>query len=260
MSLSTLEEFVAYWTVPGRICDFDGAYGTQCVDPADFYLRDVWGIAPFFVTGAVDLFGHRPDLIEWITNDAGNPNQFPQPGDMVIWGLDAKIGTGVNGHVDIFLEGDGNNFKGLDANWPLGSQPHGQMHTYEGVKGWGRRRTFTLAGLTGAQLDEIINTQSWNQILASYGPVGFQTLVDRHNAPPAPPAPAPAPAPPPVVPPAPTPVPVPPKPAPAPVPIPAPPPVPPDPLPTPAPVVEPPPGGWASFVAWLKRFIKALLG
>src|SRR5712692_4950260 len=114
MSLSTLEEFVAYWTVPGRICDFDGAYGTQCVDPADFYLRDVWGIAPFFVTGAVDLFGHRPDLIEWITNDAGNPNQFPQPGDMVIWGLDAKIGTGVNGHVDIFLEGDGNNFKGLD--------------------------------------------------------------------------------------------------------------------------------------------------
>lgn len=121
-------------------CDYDGYFGSQCVDLADFYMRDVWGIPVFYVTGAVDLFGHRPDLIEWIVNDVGNVNQHPIAGDMVIWHLDAKIGTGVNGHVDIFLHGDGNNFVGFDCNWPVGAYPHDVQHDYEGVKGWGRRR------------------------------------------------------------------------------------------------------------------------
>lgn len=136
--MQTLAQFVAHWT--NRYCDYDGYFGGQCVDLADFYMRDVWGIPPFFVTGAVDLYGHRPDLIEWIANDAGNPNQFPRPGDMVIWHLDAQVGTGINGHVDIFLSGGGLKFTGLDENWPIGSKPHPQLHNYQGVRGWGRRR------------------------------------------------------------------------------------------------------------------------
>lgn len=136
--MQTLAQFVAYWN--GRYCDFDGYYGGQCVDLADFYIRDVWGVPPFFVTGAVDLFGHRPDLIEWIANDAGNAKQYPRPGDLVIWHLDRTVGTGVNGHVDIWLRGDGNHFTGLDENWPLGARPHEVQHNYAGVRGWGRRR------------------------------------------------------------------------------------------------------------------------
>lgn len=136
--MQTLAQFVAYWN--HRYCDFDHAYGQQCVDEADFYLRDVWGIPPFFVTGAVDLFGHRPDKILWITNDAGNAKQFPRPGDMVIWHLDATVGTGVNGHVDIWLRGNGINFVGFDENWPLNASPHEVFHNYQGVRGWGRLR------------------------------------------------------------------------------------------------------------------------
>lgn len=137
--MMTLDQFISHWA--GRYCDFDGAYGGQCVDLADFYLRDVWGVPVFFVTGAIDLYGHRPDLIEWFANDVGNPNQFPHPGDMVIWHLDHQVGTGVNGHVDIFVSGNGLGFTGLDENWPIGSTPHLQRHNYQGVRGWGRRRS-----------------------------------------------------------------------------------------------------------------------
>jgi len=137
--MQTLAQFIAKWQ--GKPCDFDGYYGTQCVDLADFYLRDVWGVPVFYVTGAVDLFGHRPDLIEWIANDPKNVKQTPQRGDLVIWHLDANVGTGVNGHVDIFLSHlDDLHFDGFDANWPVGSFPHSVHHTYQGVRGWGRRR------------------------------------------------------------------------------------------------------------------------
>lgn len=136
--MQTLAQFVAYWS--GRYCDFDGYYGGQCVDEADFYIRDVWGLPPFFVNGAVDLFGHRPDAIEWIANEVGNAKQFPRPGDLIIWHLDAKIGTGVNGHVAVCVRASGTSFVSLDENWPLGARPHLVTHDYEGVRGWGRRR------------------------------------------------------------------------------------------------------------------------
>lgn len=138
--MMTLVQFVAHWT--NQKCDYDGYFGGQCVDLADFYMRDVWGIPPFFVTGAVDLFGHRPDLIEWIANNPHDANQVPLPGDMIIWHLDRLVGTGINGHVDIFLSGRAglDAFTGFDENWPIGSKPHPQAHTYEGVRGWGKRR------------------------------------------------------------------------------------------------------------------------
>lgn len=134
----TLQQFVNAWN--HRFLDYDHAYGPQCVDLADQYIKDVWGLPVFFVTGAVDMYGHDPAHIEWFANDVGNPNQHPIPGDIVIWHQDQVVGVGVHGHVDVFVSGNGYAFTGFDQNWPVGSTCHLQAHTYEGVKGWGRLR------------------------------------------------------------------------------------------------------------------------
>lgn len=140
----SIAQFVGRWN--GHFCDYDHVFGAQCVDLADEYMRDVWGIPAFYVTGAVDLYGHRPDLIDWIPNQVGNPAQHPVQGDMVVWHLDAKIGTGIYGHVGIWLDGDGYSFRSFDQNWPVGAPCHLVRHSYEGVKGWGRLRRRAATG------------------------------------------------------------------------------------------------------------------
>ncbi len=43
---------------------------------------------------------------------------------------------GPYGHVCVFVDGDVNGFRSFDANWPTGTLPHIQSHSYNGVLGW----------------------------------------------------------------------------------------------------------------------------
>jgi len=134
-----LDQFVAAYS--GKWKDFDGAYGAQCVDLFDFYLRDVWAVPVYYAAGAINLFGGRPDLIAWTQNRWGDASQFPHRGDVIIWGANAKVGTGVYGHVGIVTRADGYTFDSFDQNWPLNAPCHIVHHTYEGIRGWGRHKT-----------------------------------------------------------------------------------------------------------------------
>ena len=112
----TVREWVNQWN--GRGIDEDGAYGNQCWDLAAKYAKELIG-CPRLPTkpggngGARHVFeifmAPLPQYFDRIVNDPNNPNQVPQPGDLIVWG--APMGTlvenGVStayGHIAVVLE------------------------------------------------------------------------------------------------------------------------------------------------------------
>lgn len=131
----TYDDFRFKWT--GRPCDVDGAYGYQCMDLMHRYLMDVFGMdkATLAALCAKDV---------WLNFDRmkGNslfekiPNTLlgvPQKGDIFFFGA-----TKYNpyGHVCIFDHGNVMWFYSFDQNYPNGSWPHIQFHTYANALGW----------------------------------------------------------------------------------------------------------------------------
>lgn len=134
----TLDQFVQRWTQ--QYSDFDGWYGAQCVDLINFYHRDVIGGSFVPAEGAKDWFENFPktasDKYDKITNNMNDPNQLPSRGDIVIWG-GRLAGSGGYGHIAIVLSADKKGFTSFDQNFPTGSLPHQQYHTWtETVLGW----------------------------------------------------------------------------------------------------------------------------
>jgi hypothetical protein len=129
----SFDDFIKLYTnIP---CDFDGSYGTQCMDLAHFYKYIVLGIhdkTTLSAPTAAQVWGlNYPTLFDKIPN---SPTNFPLRGDIIIWGT--TIGSA--GHIAICTKADKDNFESFDANWPVGSNPHLQAHTYNGVLGWFR--------------------------------------------------------------------------------------------------------------------------
>lgn len=114
----------------GQGVDFDGYAGDQCVDLVQFYNRDVVA-APRLTGNAADIWDTYPQANYDRIDNA--PDNFPQPGDIVIW--NRNVGGG-NGHIDVCQTADANSFTGLDQNWPTGSVSHFQQHDYANVLGW----------------------------------------------------------------------------------------------------------------------------
>lgn len=152
----TLDAFQAQHL--GAYLDYDGLYGAQCVDLIDFYCRDVLGI-PIVWANAVDWWQRDGAYLQWTANRVGDPSSKPARGDIVVWGPDQRVGTGVFGHIAICLDpGDGLRFLSLDQNWPAGAPVSVITHTFEGVIGWGDRprlaaplTTFPLAPVAYGQ-------------------------------------------------------------------------------------------------------------
>lgn len=94
----TVREWINLWN--GRGIDEDGAYGNQCWDLAAKYAKEMIG-CPRLPTrpggngGAKDVFemfmAPLGQYFDRISNDPNNPNQVPQPGDLIVWG--APMGT-----------------------------------------------------------------------------------------------------------------------------------------------------------------------
>lgn len=141
----TRDQFIAKYT--NQKVDFDGAFGVQCMDLMHQYVYDVCGLidkkilAAPFARNVFENYNNIPGH-EFFTKINNTPDGVPQVGDIIFWG--APIGRFIDdngkvqyaGHVAIFLDGDANNFRSFDANWPTGTLPHIQGHNYDGVIGW----------------------------------------------------------------------------------------------------------------------------
>lgn len=151
-------EFINQWT--GKGIDFDGAYGFQCMDLMHQYCRDVWGItdpAVLAAPSAKDVYLDFPNIhgAELFDKFDNTPLGVPQNGDIVFWGTD----VGPYGHVAVFVNGDVNSFHSFDQNWPTGSLPHLQYHTYNGLLGWLRKKSPQSPDFQQLYNDEVAKNQ-----------------------------------------------------------------------------------------------------
>lgn len=139
---------VANWinNANGKWHDFDGAYGAQCVDLAQFYSQ--WLGGHRFWGNAVNIYDQPGSFYQQISNSP-DPNNVPQLGDIVIWNI------GSYGHVAICMNADASGLTTLDQNWytanDLGSNAVVVRHdwTSRKVKGWLRPKNITVAQATG---------------------------------------------------------------------------------------------------------------
>ncbi len=117
----TLDDFVAL--INEHWVDWDGAFGNQCFDLAQFWNK-VLGGSPF--TGATaDLIYNQPQDI--YTQVANTPENFPVAGDIICWNWP---------HVGIVISADTNEVTVLEQNDPKDSNCHVKTYNYNGVIGW----------------------------------------------------------------------------------------------------------------------------
>jgi predicted RNase H-like nuclease (RuvC/YqgF family) len=130
-----LDEFKNKWL--GKPADFDGAYGNQCVDLYRFYVHEVLGFPQSpGVGGAAEIWDSAdPKYYDFITNNPKDTDQFPTPGDIVIW--NRKMGSGA-GHVAIVLGGTtGSTLHVLETDGTTGTGlVQEKLRPYTNVIGW----------------------------------------------------------------------------------------------------------------------------
>ena len=128
----SLENFIKLYT--GITCDFDGSFGTQCMDLMHFYAYICLDITDKTVLQAPNAKtaykSFKPIWGIFFKKIDNTPTGVPEKGDIIFWGM------GVDGHVAIFINGDVNKFNSFDANFPVGTKPHIQAHDYSNVLGW----------------------------------------------------------------------------------------------------------------------------
>lgn len=121
--------------VQGRAIDLDGAYGAQCMDLVNDYLDQVADV-PHVAGNAIDLPRNPPHGFRWVANA---PSNAPRWGDILVWGQNARAGTGPYGHTAVAVLADSAHLVSTDQNWPPGHATHLVYHTYAGVLGWWAR-------------------------------------------------------------------------------------------------------------------------
>lgn len=115
----------------GKPLDFDGYYGTQCVDVIMQFTADVLKIPRWGSGNAVGRWTDYPTAhFERIANTA---SFVPRLGDIVVWGT---WSGNPYGHIAIATgEGDTNRFVAFGANWPVGDVCGYDWYSYANVLG-----------------------------------------------------------------------------------------------------------------------------
>lgn len=122
--MNTNEFFLKY---NNKFLDFDGAFGSQCVDPIKAYFAEVLNL-PVFKGDAINYWLFTPPGFTKIPKTMFNR---PEPGDIVVFS------NSPDGHIAICNWSRFFDFGGFEQNFPLGSPCHFQDHkNYKNVLGW----------------------------------------------------------------------------------------------------------------------------
>jgi hypothetical protein len=136
--------------VDGTWADLDRApsdWPWQCVDLVNLWCI-VLGIEKFPGNASNFQFDSHPDC-DWVP--VGAPCQAA---DIIVWHVSFAL---PNGHVAVAVWGQAQQFASLDQNWPLRSNIHHELHTYDGVAGYLRPRVPSPPDCSAlqAKLDQI---------------------------------------------------------------------------------------------------------
>lgn len=177
----TLEEFITKYT--DQDVNFPGCPTNSCMALMHLYLQDVLMITDQntlsqpFASELASNFNTVPGH-EHFAFTANTPEGIPQSGDLVVWGQNAQAGI-PEGHVAVFRDGNVNGFYSFDSNFPIGSKPHIQEHSYVDVAGW-LRFTGALPANTYKGLD-LSNEASVKAAIDTWDEVANQGLFVRKS-------------------------------------------------------------------------------
>jgi hypothetical protein len=130
----TFEEFINKYN--GQYVEAEDPNNiNQCMDLTFKYLDEVlkidratirheWAYEAFTQPNALTY-----EYFELIPIEQGSN---PQYGDIMVYGT--RVADA--GHIEIFIDGDRNNFRSFSQNWPAGSPAHIINHNNYGVIGW----------------------------------------------------------------------------------------------------------------------------
>ena len=136
MGLKTYEQFIKAHN--GKAADYDGVAGAQCVDLAECYLKEVFGLESGAWGDAhcwYDNFNNIPALKKNFTRIPNTPDFVPKKGDIGVW--DSGLSAGGWGHIAVCSgEGDTSKFYSYDQNWSGRHDPCTRIqHTYSHFAG-----------------------------------------------------------------------------------------------------------------------------
>lgn len=137
MATITLDEYIQKYT--DQIVSSPNVPAGSCMAILHTYCQEVLGIEDLAVLAnpiASEVFTNYANEVghEKFSKIDNTPDFVPQKGDIAVFGANAEAGI-PNGHVCIFVEGDVNNFKSFDQNFPTGSVAHIQEHSYNDFLG-----------------------------------------------------------------------------------------------------------------------------
>ena len=120
-----LSDFIKLFN--GHWCDWDGSFGNQCFDLAQFYNSTI-GNPTSFTGATADLIINQAGT--FYTKVLNSPTGFPVAGDIVVWSWPhVGIATGNNTN--------SSKFEVLEQNDPTNSNCHIKVYpNYNGVIGW----------------------------------------------------------------------------------------------------------------------------
>lgn len=139
----THKQFIDKWN--GKFCDYDKAYGFQCVDLMRQYIKEVHGVDAYKAVPAGPtakaIFTNFKDNA-YFKKVLNGPFNVPKTGDLIFWGTYPTV-TGWAGHVAILDSADLYTLIVFNQNYPTGNPSlmrrfgvNKLLHGYRGVMGW----------------------------------------------------------------------------------------------------------------------------
>lgn len=122
----------------GKYIDYDGSFGSQCVDLMRSYVKEVVGLNPYI---AIPTRGYAKDIFKRFVNNHhytkvyNSPTNVPKQGDIIFWGTYPFV-TGIAGHVGIVESANVNNFVVFNQNYPTNTPCQMRKFSYKGIMGW----------------------------------------------------------------------------------------------------------------------------
>jgi hypothetical protein len=121
----------------GTAIDFDGAYGAQCVDAVNDWLRRSGSGSRATSPTAAGIATERWRGYDWVPNA---PHNAPSPGDIVVWHpFTPSVDITQAGHTAVAIWCDRYGLVTADQNWSGRKFLALYCHDYRGVAGWQHR-------------------------------------------------------------------------------------------------------------------------
>ncbi len=141
----SLQDFITLWT--NCTCSFPNCIDNECPTLVHRYITEVLGIydptvlAQPFAADVWTNFANTPGA-KYFEQIANTPTNFPNPGDILIFGANASLGI-PDGHMSVTVTATEMTLTSFDVNFPTGSLPHLQAHNYDDLQktGWLRFKT-----------------------------------------------------------------------------------------------------------------------